>query len=573
MARRPPVCWRLSDAAPRMLGPKTARPIEAGPGTIDGMELDVRACYRALATRDARFDGRLFVGVRTTGIYCRPICPARTPSRAHVVFFSTAAAAQEAGFRPCLRCRPETAPDLAAWRGTSNTVARALAMIDMGGLDGTDVDALADRLGVGARQLRRLFRQHLGASPVAVAQTRRVLLAKQLIHETTLPMSEIALASGFGSIRRFNETFQRLYRRPPGALRRHGPAAPAPRGEVTVQLRYRPPYDWESMLAFLRARAIPGVETVRDDGTYTRTIDVDGARGSIHVRPGRGNALEVRVRLTRLAALPAVIARTRRLFDLAADPQTIGAHLAEDPVLAPLVAARPGLRVAGAWDGFELAVRAILGQQVSVAAAAALAGRLVARYGETLDPDGRLLDGPSATFPTPARLAAVRPASLPMPRARAAALVSVAKAVVESPDLFRAGQPLDDVVARLRGVKGIGEWTAQYIAMRELREPDAFPPGDLGLLRALTGADGRRPTARDLLARAERWRPWRAYAAQHLWMADAAASRQRRRRSDDQAPASATPAPGAGRNRRRPTATKDAPAHRQSTPAVQNARR
>lgn len=484
------------------------------------MDLDARACYRALLTRDARFDGRLFVGVRTTGIYCRPVCPARTPKREHVEFFPTAAAAHEAGFRPCLRCRPEAAPDLAAWRGTSNTVARALALIDLGGLDEADVDALASRLGVGERQLRRLFRQHLGASPVAVAQTRRVLLAKQLLHETTLPMSEVALASGFGSIRRFNETFQRLFNRPPSALRRSGAAASAPgSGEVTLRLHYRPPYDWDSMLAFLSARAIRGLEVVRD-GTYLRTIRVEGGHAVVSVRPGKGPSLQVRVRVSTLRSLPGVIARVRRVFDLSADPQTIGAHLSEDRTLAALVEQRPGLRVPGSWDGFELAVRAVLGQQVTVRAAVRLAGQLVEAYGEPLQVPGANIDGLTHVFPSPRRLAQLSPSTLPMPRARATALISLADSVATDPALFSAGHSLDAVIERLRALKGIGDWTAQYIAMRELREPDAFPAADIGLMRALATPDGRRPTAKELLARAERWRPWRAYAAQHLWMAD-----------------------------------------------------
>ena len=336
------------------------------------MDLDHAACYRALRTRDARFDGRLFIGVKTTGIYCRPVCPARTPRREHVTFFPSAAAAQASGFRPCLRCRPESAPDFAAWRGTSNTVSRALALIDAGALDEADVDGLAGRLGVGERQLRRLFRVHLGASPIAVAQTRRVLLAKQLIHETGLPMAEVALASGFGSIRRFNETFQRLFKRPPLALRRAGAkeAGNARQDTVTLRLPFRPPYDWDAMLAFLAARAIPGVESI-DGDRYSRTLDVGGAHGLVTVRPDGRTALEAAIRIPVLTALPAVVSRLRRLFDLAADPRAIGAHLSEDPDLAPLVARRPGLRVPGAWDGFELAVRAVLGQQVTVAAAGA----------------------------------------------------------------------------------------------------------------------------------------------------------------------------------------------------------
>jgi AraC family transcriptional regulator of adaptative response / DNA-3-methyladenine glycosylase II len=481
------------------------------------MDMDHEACYRAISQRDARFDGRFFTGVKTTGVYCRPVCPARTPRSENVVFYPTAAAAQEAGFRPCLRCRPETAPDLGAWRGTSNTVSRGLALIEMGALDEADVDALAERLGVGGRQLRRLFRQHLGASPIAVAQTRRVLLAKQLIHETALPMTEVAFAAGFGSIRRFNETFQALFGRPPGALRRAaGPEISAgPAGEISLRLRYQPPYDWPAMLAFLAARAIEGVERVTAD-SYARTIEIGGARGGVTVRPDAGDALRAVVRLPRLSALPAVIARLRRVFDLAADPAPITAHLARDPVLSPLVSARPGLRVPGAWDGFELAIRAILGQQISVAAAARLAGRLVSEFGEELDSSG---EGLTHLFPRPQRLAAADLSALPMPRSRSAALGAVAAAVVADPHLFAADRGLDEAIARLQAIKGVGAWTAQYIALRELRLPDAFPATDLGLMRALQDVEGRRPSADELLARAEPWRPWRAYAAQHLWAA------------------------------------------------------
>ena len=484
-------------------------------------DLDHDACYRAVSSRDARFDGRIFTGVKTTGIYCRPICPARTPKSENVVFYPSAAAAQEAGFRPCLRCRPETAPDLGAWRGTSNTVSRALSLIEMGALDEADVETLAGRLGVGERQLRRLFGRHLGASPIAVAQTRRVLLAKQLIHETRLPMAEIAMASGFGSIRRFNETFQQLFRRPPGSLRRSGAPdiSSGPAGEITLLLRYRPPYDWQAMLAFLRMRAITGVETVVG-GVYSRTIALDGAQGTLSVEAAAGDALKASIRFPKLTALPAIIARLRRVFDLAADPDAIGAQLSEDAALAPLVAARPGLRVPGAWDGFELAMRAVLGQQITVTAAINLAGKLVATYGEPLAGGGP--DGLTHVFPTPERLAAADLSTLGMPRSRAAALSSIAAAVAADPLIFSARRELEEAIVQLRGLAGVGEWTAQYIAMRQLREPDAFPAADIGLMRALTDAEGRRPTPVELLAMAERWRPWRAYAAQHLWASDAA---------------------------------------------------
>jgi AraC family transcriptional regulator of adaptative response / DNA-3-methyladenine glycosylase II len=493
------------------------KPLDATPFSpqIVVMDLDHDACYRAVSQRDPRFDGRFFTAVKTTGIYCRPICPARTPRSENVIFFPTAAAAQEAGFRPCLRCRPETAPDLGAWRGTSNTVSRALALIELGALDEASVDDLAARLGVGERQLRRLFHQHLGASPIAVAQTRRVLLAKQLIHESALSLAEIAFAAGFGSVRRFNETFQTLFG-PPGALRRaEGRDAPAAaRGEIELLLRYQPPYDWPSILAFLRRRAIAGIERVTSE-EYARTLRLSGAAGTLMVKPAANqHALRVKVRFPKLSALPTIIARVRRVFDLAADPLPITAHLAKDPALAPLVSARPGLRVPGAWDGFELAIRAVLGQQITVAAAARLAGRLVAAHGETLPvPDGPL----THVFPTAEALARSDLAALGMPRARAAALSAVAAAVLADPHLFDATRDLDEAIERLRAIRGVGEWTAQYIAMRQLREPDAFPAADLGLLRAMAHQDGHPHSSSELLDRSRPWRPWRAYAAQHLW--------------------------------------------------------
>ena len=482
------------------------------------MDMDRTACYRAISTRDIRFDGRLFVGVKTTGIYCRPICPARTPKFENVSFYASAAAAQEAGFRPCLRCRPEVSPDLAFWRGSSNTVSRALALIESGGLDGDDVEGLATRLGVGGRQLRRLFRQHVGASPIAVAQTRRVLLAKQLIHETSLPMAEVALASGFNSVRRFNEIFLELFGRPPAALRRSRDKTRREAGALSVRLPYRPPYDWDAMLSFLAARAIPGVEIVEGD-SYRRTIAIGANAGVISVAPAAKNRIDVGVRFPDMAALPQIIARVRRVFDLAADPDTIGAHLALDPVLAPLVAARPGLRVPGAWDGFELAVRAIFGQQITVPAATKLLGKLVQGIGDPLPAVMRESEGLSHLFPGVTRIANSDLTTLGMPGARAMAVTSLARAIAADPAIFSRGASLEDAISKLRALPGIGEWTAQYIAMRELREPDAFPAADIGLLRAMTDEDGRRPSPAELLVRSERWRPWRAYAALHLWAA------------------------------------------------------
>jgi AraC family transcriptional regulator, regulatory protein of adaptative response / DNA-3-methyladenine glycosylase II len=485
--------------------------------------------YRALQSRDARFDGLVFVAVGSTGIYCRPICPARTPKFENCTFYRSAAAAQEAGYRPCLRCRPESAPDLASWRGTSNTVSRALALISEGALDGrgASVDKLAERLGVGERQLRRLFLQHLGAAPVSVAQTRRVLFAKQLIHETHMPMAEIALAAGFGSVRRFNETFQDLFQRPPAALRRKHSLAIA-HDAATLRLRYRPPYDWSSILGFLEARAISDVEVV-NNGHYFRTVAIDGHAGTIDVShlPER-NSICVSIRFPDVRSLPLIVGRVRRQFDIGADIETIDAHLSNDPLLAPFVAQRPGLRAPGGWDGFELAVRAILGQQISVAAARRLAGQLVARYGTPIPAAYAGQTGLSRTFPTAERLAAVSSIDLGMPAARLTALKALAEAAVADPNLFRQAGSVEETVERLKGIRGVGEWTAQYIALRAAREMDAFPATDIGLLRgAAIATHTETITSKALLSRAESWRPWRAYAAQHLWAADPALLQER----------------------------------------------
>ena len=485
------------------------------------MDMDDDACYRALSTRDARFDGRLFVGVRTTGIYCRPICPARTPKRENVRFYPTAAAAQSAGFRPCLRCRPETSPDLAAWRGASNTVARALSLIESGALDDADVDALGDRLGVGERQLRRLFRKHLGASPIAVAQTRRVLLAKQLIHETRLPMAEVALASGFGSTRRFNDAFARTYRRPPRELRRlqrrGAPAAAvATAGELVLRLSYRAPYDFTQLLEFLAARAVPGVERVAD-GSYRRTVACGRAHALIKVTAlPRASALALSVHGAPPAALLQIASTARRVFDLAADPARIGRELAHDELVGPLVRARPGLRIPGAWEPFECAVRAILGQQVSVAAARTFAARLVQRAGRPL---ADASEGLTHLFPSPAAVAAADLGDLGLTRSRVATLHALARAVLERRVDFSAAP--QELGAALAALPGIGPWTAQYVLLRALGEPDALPSADL-VLRRMAAPDERPLSGRQLDERARRWQPWRGYAVMHLWRAAAA---------------------------------------------------
>ncbi|HEX5243497.1 MAG TPA: AlkA N-terminal domain-containing protein [Tepidisphaeraceae bacterium] len=482
-----------------------------------GMKLDPAVCYRAVLARDARHDGRFFTCVKTTGIYCRPICPARPPKLQNCIFVSTAAAAQEAGYRPCLRCRPESSPDLDAWRGTSATVSRALKLIQSGALDENDVDDLADRLEIGQRHLRRLFRQHIGAAPVTVVQMRRVLLAKQLIHQTDLSMIDIAMASGFGSVRRFNETFDQLYGRPPSELRRRAATNGSSAPQVELLLPYRPPYDWEAMIRFLQVRAIAGAEVVTWD-RYSRVIELGDAIGTIHVTHApEHSALRVVVRFPKLSALSTMITRIRRMFDLSADPDAIAEVLSADPILAPLVKARPGLRVPGGWDGFEIAVRALLGQQITVKGATGLAGRIIAAIGTPIG-DGADEYGLTHAFPRPERFKRSALTGLGIVQARAAALIEVAGAADRDPHLFDPRKDLEDAIAHLRKLPGIGEWTAQYIAMRAMGESDAFLAGDVAVQRAFA-TRGKRMTPAQLRARSQRWSPWRAYAVLHLWMA------------------------------------------------------
>ena len=482
------------------------------PGPID---LDRRTCRRARLARDARFDGRFFVGVKTTGVFCRPICPAVSPKERNVEYFRSAAAAAEAGFRACLRCRPECAPGTPAWTGAPATVARALRLIADGGLETANVDALAERLGVGARHLRRLFVEHLGASPIAVDQTRRLLAAKRLIDETDMPLTAVALSAGYRSIRRFNAAFLESYGRSPRELRRvrttndsngYESGLRAPR--YSFQLRYRPPLDWDSLLAFLGPRAIPGVEAV-EGGAYRRNIEIAGAKGWFEVRPGGANTLKLLIEFPESAPMLRIVSRVRRMFDLDSDPMLINAHLAHDKAMKPLVTARPGLRVPGAWDGFELGVRAILGQQVSVSAATTLAGRLVKALGHpVLEPAGGL----SHTFPPPQEVAEWRTPQIGIPGKRAEAIRAFALAVASGEISFDPAANADEFRHRLRNIPGLGEWTSEYVALRGLGDPDAFPATDLGLLRASNVR-----SARELMDRAEPWRPWRAYAALHLW--------------------------------------------------------
>ncbi|MHB8873175.1 MAG: AlkA N-terminal domain-containing protein [Myxococcaceae bacterium] len=467
------------------------------------MPLDRESCYRAVKSRDARFDGRFFTAVRTTGIYCRPVCPARTPLRRNVRFFHCAAAAEEAGFRPCRRCRPDAAPGSAGWQGSSATVARALRLIGEGALDEAGVDALAGRLGIGERHLRRLFTDHLGTSPQGVASSRRAHLARQLIDATRLPMAQVALSSGFRSVRQFNEVVRAVFRQTPSQLRTL--QGERPPGATTLRLAYRPPFAWDELIGFLAARAIPAVERA-EPGRYLRAFE--GGVLEVSPSPARASSLTLTVR-GRTEGLLGLVRRVRRLFDLDADPLAIAGCLGGSRELRAAVAARPGLRVPGAWDPFETFCRAILGQQVSVRAATTLCGRLAKAFGAPLSTGP--VEGLTHLFPTPRRLARADLGALGIVRARAQAIRAAAARLTRGEPLFEPAADLDALVARLCTLEGVGPWTAHYLAMRVFAEPDAFPAGDLVLRRA-TGLDERA-----LEARARAWRPWRAYAALHLW--------------------------------------------------------
>jgi AraC family transcriptional regulator of adaptative response / DNA-3-methyladenine glycosylase II len=473
--------------------------------------------YAALASRDARFDGTFFTGVTTTGIYCRPVCPAPTPRRKNVEFFACAAAAERAGFRPCRRCRPETAPGTPAWTGTSVTVSRALRLISEGALNDASVDDLADRLGVGGRHLRRLFDRHLGASPVAIAQSRRIHFARKLLDETDLPMREVAYAAGFQSIKRFNTVIRSTFGRTPTELRKKTRSAPVPPkdGCVILKLPYRAPYDWDAMLDYLGERATPGVEQVVD-GMYRRSAFLDDRPTFIEVR---NEPKESRIHLWISRAvrrdLMDAVERVRRVFDLGADPMQIAQHLRRDPRLRRSVQRRPGIRVPGAWDPFELSVRAILGQQVSVKGATTLAGRLAEAFGRPIDSGGP--DGPTHLFPEAAALADADIRAVGLPRSRAAAIRELARRVRDGELPLSWGECAVETHEGLVSIPGVGEWTAQYVAMRGLGQPDMFLPGDLGVRKALAD-NGKLPTPRQAAAVAETWRPWRAYGVLHLWM-------------------------------------------------------
>jgi len=475
---------------------------------------------RARLSRDSRFDGQFFVGVKTTGIYCRPICPANAPKKENVSFYPSAAAASEAGFRPCLRCRPECAPDTPAWRGTSTTVRRGLRLIAEGALDDGSIEELAERLGVTSRHLRRLFTKHLGASPLSVAHTQRLHFAKRLIDQTNLRMSEISTAAGYGSIRRFNDAFRNTYDRAPRELRRrHGDNVDIA-GVLTVRLPWRSPFDWHGIADFLAGRATPGVEQVVD-GRYLRTITLNDEVGVIECcADAADESLRLSVHGISTQGLFQLVQRVREIFDLDAPVADIADVLGADRKLGDLLRARPGIRVPGAWDGFELTVRAILGQQVSVKAATTMSGRIANRYGEAVSiPDSIAVSSDELEldrlFPTPRKLARARFNDIGLVRSRAETIRRVAQAVCNGSLVFDNAQDPDEFRRSLMTIKGIGDWTAQYVAMRALKYPDAFPASDLGLLKAI-GVSGN-TGAKELHVHAEAWRPWRSYAAMLLW--------------------------------------------------------
>jgi AraC family transcriptional regulator of adaptative response / DNA-3-methyladenine glycosylase II len=488
---------------------RTQRPAT---GEGDTLGLDRAALDRARMSRDPRFDGKFFIAVTSTGIYCRPICPVRSPKATNIRYFATAAAAAAAGFRPCLRCRAEAAPGTPAWSGTSTIVRRALKLIDDGVLDHGSVDQLADHVGIGPRHLHRLFLEHVGASPTAVAQTRRLNFAKRLLDETRLPISDIVAAAGFSSVRRFNAAIRNAYQRSPRELRKSHRDDGANTGDwVILRLTFRPPYDWAHMHNFLAAHAVPGIERVHA-WSYARTVALPEGDATVCVRVlDDENALELRVRGVTPAALFRLSTAAQRAFDLAADPVSITRALSEDALLGPLVKRRPGLRIPGVWDPFECAVRAILGQQVSVASGRTLAGRLVEHAGRAIAGG---TDGLTHVFPSPAALATTKLDGLGIPRTRVGALGALARAVVDGVVNFDA--PVNQVREALVALPGVGRWTAEYVALRALNEPDAFPPGDL-ILRRVAGGTDAALTETALEARAETWRPWRGYAAVHLW--------------------------------------------------------
>lgn len=481
--------------------------------------MDTQLFEQARQNRDPRFDGRFFIAVKTTGIYCRPICRVRIPKAKNVQFFLTAAGAAEAGFRPCLRCRPETAPGTPAWKGTSTTVKRALSLISEGALDEGGIESLGDRLGVTGRHLSRLFSQHLGASPKAVGQTRRLHSAKKLLDETNLSMVDVAMSTGYGSVRRFNDHFKQVYGRSPTQIRMMNKEAvkrQSPTLSISgfqLKLGYRPPFDYQGMLNFLKVRAIPGVEQVTDK-KYVRTIVVGHTVESLQV--GRLTVthdpdklcLQVYIELDGANQLMIVLEKVKRLFDLIADPIDIVQCLQTDEQMAAMAAQNPGQRVPGCWEPFEIAVRAIVGQQISVKGATTLMGKIANTYGQQTDK--------GLVFPDANALSQIDVTRLSMPVKRAQTIMDMSQAVVDGSIDFTVGSDPANLIYQLKNIKGIGPWTSQYIAMRALGDPDAFLQGDLVLLKVakklLEIEDDQ-----ELIERSKQWKPCRAYACMHLW--------------------------------------------------------
>jgi AraC family transcriptional regulator, regulatory protein of adaptative response / DNA-3-methyladenine glycosylase II len=475
------------------------------------MHDDFEACYRAIVSRDARFDGRFFTAVTSTGIYCRPICPAQTPKRANVRFYVSAAAAEAAGFRACLRCRPHLAPGALQPAAGDRVADRALRLIASGAADGgAGVATVARRLQVSERHLHRVLREAVGAGPLTLARMRRLQTARTLIEQTAMPITDVAFSAGYSSLRQFNSEVRSGTGRPPTALRRLGGAGYDGEGALVLRLGVRPPFDGASLLRFFAARAVCGVE-VCSATALTRTLALPHGAAVIELEP-QAAQLVVRLWLDDVRDLGAAVDRCRRLFDVDADPGAIAAVLCGDPLLAPLVSAHPGLRVPGCVDAHEIAVRAVLGQQVSVARATSLLSALTEQVGVPL---GQPRHGVSCLFPTAAAVAGADLSGLGLTSERAATLRRLTGALARGDIDLDVGADSRDVVGQLMSIRGIGEWTATYIAMRGLRDPDAFPAGDLGLRRAFARAGGG--DARSLRERAERWRPWRAYATVQLW--------------------------------------------------------
>ena len=470
----------------------------------------------ARRSRDPRFDGRFFIGVLTTGIYCRPICPVRMPRKENVQLYRSAASAFEAGFRPCLRCRPESSPGTPAWIGAPYKVSKALHLIARGSLDGSSVDELAEQLSMGSRQLSRLFQQYVGASPIAVAQTQRLHFAKKLLDETNLPLSEVCFAAGFGSVRRFNAVFQSTYARSPKELRKGVRGAKQAKGEgICVRLSYRPPLDWKSMLAYLEYRKIPGVEyTDLEQNTYYRTIAIDECVGDICAQFSETeHSVMLQIIFPDTRHLYHTVEKVRLLFDLKADSEEIERFLRNDPLLKKVVKKNPGTRVTGCWDGLEVTVRAILGQQVTVKAATTLAGRVAERYGENYKGSSAYL---TRVFPSAEKLANADLSGMGIVGQRISAIKTIAAKIATGEIIFDGVLETEEFVRRLCEIKGIGDWTAHYVALRVLSDPDAFPYSDLILRRAATN-NQETLTPKALLKIAQAWRPWRGYAVIFLW--------------------------------------------------------